>query len=114
MALSEDLPIFRCSYDLLEHVIALVKVMPRMLRHTVGQRLIDANLDMLTQVYRANMARDKRQDIEELLMRQRLMQMLLRIAYREKAISEKRYANLLHLLESIGRQATAWKNHGTE
>lgn len=110
MALSEDLPIFRSSYDLLEKVIDLSKDLPRMLRYTVGERLIDQNLAMLSQVYRANLADDKLPAITELLVSQRTMLMLLRVVYRQKVVSTGRYAELLRLLDSIGKQATGWKN----
>lgn len=111
MALSEDLPIFRSSYDLLEKVIDLSKDLPRMLRYTVGERMIDQNLSMLSQVYRANLSTDKRLAITELLVSQRTLLMLLRVVYRQKAISSGRYAELLKLLDAIGKQATAWKNN---
>ena len=114
MALSEDLPIFRSSYDLLEKVIALSADLPRMLRYTVGERLIDYNLELLSQVYRANLSDDKSRAITELLVSQRTMLMLLRVVYRQKVLSAGRYAELIRLLDSIGKQATAWKNHGTK
>ena len=112
MALSEELPIFRVSYDLLEKIIELAKDMPRMLRYTVGERMVDQNLEILAQVYRANLAQDKENAIVELLVAQRTLQMLLRVVYRQKVISSGRYAEMLKLLDSIGKQATAWKNRG--
>lgn len=110
MALSEELPIFRASYDLLEKNIGLTKDLPRMLRYSIGDRLIDTNLQLLTEVYRANLQLEKTQAITELLICHRTLQMLLRVVYREKAVSSGRYAEMLKLLDSIGRQATAWKN----
>ena len=112
MALSEELPIFRVSYDLLEKIIELSKDMPRMLRYTVGERMVDQNLEILAQVYRANLAQDKENAIVELLVAQRTLLMLLRVVYRQKVISSGRYAEMLKLLDSIGKQATAWKNRG--
>ena len=110
MALSEELPIFRAGYDLLENCIDLAKDLPKMLRYSVGGRMIDTNLQLLTEIYRANLQDDKNAALTELLVCHRTLKMLLRVVYREKVISSGRYADLLKLLDSIGRQATAWKN----
>lgn len=109
MALSEELPIFGASYSLLEKLIDVEKDLPRMLRYTVGSRMIDANLDLLMRVYRTNMSDDRQKEMNEMLISQRMIQMLLRVVYREKSISSGRYAELLKLLDTIGRQITAWK-----
>lgn len=114
MALSEELPIFGAAYSLLEKIIDLSKDLPKMLRFTVGSRIVDANLDLLMHVYRTNMTDDRQSLFNEMLISQRMIQMLLRVVYREKAISSGRYAELLKLLDTIGRQITAWKkNDGT-
>lgn len=110
MALSEQLPIFRASYDLLEKVIELTKDLPRLFRYSLGGRMIDANLDILAQVYRANSADDKTDALTNLIVDYRTLQMLLRVCYRQKVISSARYGELIKLLDSIGKQATAWKN----
>lgn len=72
--------------------------------------MIDANLDLLAQVYRANSADDKKAALTNLIVDYRTLQMLLRVCYRQKVISSGRYAELIKLLESIGKQATSWKN----
>ena len=112
MAQSEELPIFRAAYDMLEKLIELQKDLPKLLRYNVGERMVDHCLDVLGQVYRANMSREKRvAAIEELLISYRQLLMLLRVVYRQKAISSGRYAELLKLADTIGRQATGWKNN---
>ncbi len=110
MALSEELPIFRAGYDLLEKVIGLSKDLPKLYRYSLGGRMIDACLDLLSQVYKANMAENKEDAIVALILDYRTLQMLLRVVYREKVVSSGRYAEMIKLLESIGKQATAWKN----
>ena len=110
MALSEELPIYKSAYDLLEKMIELAKELPKFYRYTLGTRIVDLNLDMLGQIYRANMDKAvRKQALTELLISYRQVQMLLRVCYRQKAFSTGRYAMYIQLLDSIGKQATAWK-----
>ncbi len=110
MAQSEDLPIFKASYDLLEQLTDLSKDLPKFFRYSIGQRMVDLCLDLLGNIYRANMKRDKAEPLTDLLIDYRQLLLLLRVCYKQKALSTGRYAELVKLLDSIGRQATGWKN----
>lgn len=110
MALSEELPIYKASYDLLERLTDLAKDLPKFFRYSVGTRMVDLALDMLAQIYRANMSKNDRvQALTDLLISHRQLLMLLRVCYHQKALSTGRYAELVKLLDSIGRQTTAWR-----
>ncbi len=110
MAQSEDLPIFKAAYDLLEQLVKVAKDLPKFFRYSMGTRMVDLCLDMLGQVYRANMSQVGREQVlTDLLINYRQLQMLLRVCYRQKAFSSGRYAELISLLDTIGRQATAWR-----
>lgn len=67
MAQSEDLPIFKASYDLLEQLTDLAKDLPKFFRYSIGQRMVDLCLDLLGNIYRANMKRDKEEPLTDLL-----------------------------------------------
>jgi len=111
MAKSEELPIYKAAYDLLEELIELAKELPKFFRYSVGTRMVDLCLDLLGQIYRANMAQDGREKVlTDLLIDYRQLLMLLRVCYRQKALSSGRYANMINMLDTIGRQATGWKN----
>ena len=111
MALSENLPIYKDGYDLLERLTDLAENLPKFYRFSYGYRMIDTCLDLLDLVYRANISIEKRQEmLIELLSYYRRLQMMLRVCFHRKAISSGRYAELILLLDSIGKQATAWKN----
>lgn len=110
MALSEELPIFKACYDLLERLTDLAKDLPKFFRYSIGTRMVDLCLDMLGQVYRANMSQSRRAEtVSDLLISYRQLLMLLRVCYHQKALSTGRYAELVKLLDTIGRQATGWK-----
>lgn len=110
MALSEELPVFKDSYDLLERLVDLAKELPKFFRYSIGTRMTDLCLDMLAQIYRANMKQEVRAEaLTDLLISHRQLLMLLRVCYHQKALSVGRYAELVKLMDSIGRQATAWR-----
>ena len=110
MALSEQLPIYKAAYDLLEKLIELSKELPKFYRYSLGVRMVDLNLDILGQIYRANMDMANRQQaLTEMLISYRQLEMLLRVCYNQKAFSTGHYAVYMQLLDSIGRQATAWR-----
>lgn len=110
MSLSEELPIYKASYDLLEQLVDLAKDLPKFFRYSIGTRMVDLCLDMLGLIYQANMDKASRPEaLTALLISQRQLLMLLRVCYHQKALSTGRYAELVKLLDSIGRQATAWR-----
>ena len=110
MALSEELPIYKASYDLLEQLVDLAKDLPKFFRYSIGTRMVDLCLDMLALIYQANMDISQRQSaLTALLISQRQLLLLLRVCYHQKALSTGRYAELMKLLDSIGRRATAWR-----
>lgn len=112
---SEELEIYKAAYDLLEQLTDLAKDLPKFFRYSIGTRMVDLNLDILGLVYRANMAMYNRAEtITDMLICYRQLQMLLRVCYHQKALSTGRYAALIKILDSVGRQATAWKNSETK
>lgn len=114
MALSEELPIYRDTYLLLDEVLSLTDVFPRFFRYSVGNRMVELNLDMLSLVYRANSGGDRVGAITEFIDRYRMLQMLLRLSVDRKVISPRRYAHVGLLLDRIGRQATGWLRHSSK
>ncbi|WP_044269423.1 four helix bundle protein, partial [Bacteroides timonensis] len=59
MALSEDLPLYRDTYRLLNLLIPLTQGFPRFFRYGLGSRMVELNLDMLSLIYKANSSYEK-------------------------------------------------------
>lgn len=110
--LSEELQIYKTTYDLLEMMVDLSRELPKFYRYNVGTRLVDLCLDMLALIYQANMDRDARQQyLTQLLICNHKIEMLLRVCFRKKIFTAGRYAVYMQLQVSIGKQATAWKKN---
>ena len=106
MALSEELPLYRDTYRLLNNLLILTQDFPRFFRYSMGSRMVDLTLDMLSLIYKANSSYEKVGVLTEFLDRYRMLQMLFRVCVEQKVITERKL-----LLEKIGKQATSWKQY---
>ena len=110
MALHTQLPIYRAAYGLLDVVTDLVKNMPRDLKRTIGEKISTECIEIMVLVFRANVASDKSPYLIELLERQQVIDLLLRLSMDKHLISPKGYAKAVEITTSIGKQANGWKN----
>ena len=76
MALSEELPLYRDTYRLLNNLLVLTQDFPRFFRYSMGSRMVDLTLDMLSLIYKANSSYEKVGVLTEFLDRYRMLQML--------------------------------------
>ena len=92
-------------------VILFFTDFPRFFRYSMGSRMVDLTLDMLSLIYKANSSYEKVGVLTEFLDRYRMLQMLFRVCVEQKVITERKYASFGLLLEKIGKQATSWKQY---
>ena len=109
MALHTQLPIYKVSYDLLDAILNLVKNMNRDFKASIGVKLRDECVEILTLIFRANVSRVKAPHIEDLIERLQVTELLLRISRDKQIISIGQYAKAIELTTSIGKQATGWR-----
>lgn len=116
MAKNEELPIFLDSYEVLTHLLTLVPKMPKVFRFNVGQRMIDACLDMIGLEFEANSqyGAAKVPVIDRLMNRHSMLRMLLRQMKEHNVIDSRQLAHYVLLLDKIGKQANGWKKHYSE
>lgn len=65
MAVYENLPVFKASYDLLLASFKLCSNLPRDYRYTLGERLKTELTDLMICIYRANGSEEKRPYLTE-------------------------------------------------
>ncbi|MBB1606507.1 MULTISPECIES: four helix bundle protein [unclassified Pseudomonas] len=109
MALHTELEIHRSAEELLGVVLALVRHIPRDMKQLIGGKLRDESLQVMVLIGRANMARNKRQHLDQLLESIWMINHLLRTMVNQHFISVAQHAKAMRLTASIGRQANAWK-----
>ena len=101
------------SYELLTHLLTLVPNMPKVFRFNVGQRMLDACLDMIGLVFEANSqyGAAKIPYLDRLMNRHSMLRMLLRQMKEHDVIDSRQMARYIILLDKIGKQANGWKKH---
>jgi hypothetical protein len=113
VGLHSDTDLYRAVTDLARFVAGAVASLRRDVKPTLGRMLLDECVWMAVVVRRANIARDaaKLPLLEELLEQLEIVQFTLRIARDCAFLSNNAFATSLPLTASVGRQATALKNH---
>ena len=109
MAIHHQLPIYKVAYNLADLAIDLIKNMPREVKAVIGSELRDECLRLLVLIFRANVATDKRAHLTQLIERQQVVELLLRLSWDKHFISTGQYARAVQLTESIGKQANGWR-----
>ena len=110
MALSHELPIYRDTYKLILGLFELTQHFSKEYKYSLGQDIKRDAICLVRSIYRANRNLQKREYIEEFLDNFEILKLELRICADLKLFSVKQQAEITVLLESIGKQATAWKN----
>lgn len=111
MALHHELPIYRETYELLTKVVQVTRNIPRDFKRLIGEELRAECVKMMVLIFRANVATDKVQHIQELLERLQVVELMLRMSKDMRWISTGQYASLVAMTQNIGKQATGWKKH---
>ncbi len=119
---SGEMPIFVKTSDFLAWLIPLSNHFPRVHRHTVTRRLLDAAFDFLERLLEANQARGSAR-LEQLLAADAQLdkvRLYLRLVYRWQWISAGQYEHAARLVAELGRLLGAWQKttrqspvHGT-
>ncbi len=108
--MTDDLIILTRTYDLLEWLLPKAERFPRVYRHTVTQRLMDATMDVQdglfrAQAYRGKARKDALTDVDIDLNRVRLY---LRLAFHWHWLSSGQYEHVSRMVAEIGRLLGGW------
>ncbi len=109
MALHTELPIYKVAYDLLDAITDLAKNMPRDFKQSIGGKLRDEGVEIVTLIFRANCAREKAPHLEKLIERLQVSELLLRLSRDKRLISTGQYAKAIELTNKVGKQAGGWR-----
>ena len=111
---TNDLPIYRVTYQLLERVTLYSRNFPRDMKLALAARLQEECVELVLNVYRANAARQgRRQIIGVVLERVQVVELMIRLCRDLHLISIKQYAAVVELTDQIGRQAHGWQKSST-
>ena len=102
------------AQKLLELLIEIISSLPKQYRYVIGDKMQSYVIDMLHDIASAYLHRDvdvRIGHINEMQSRYEVLRTLIKVVIEKRLIQGiGKQALLIELLDSIGRQGTAWKN----
>lgn len=115
MAIYSSLPVYKDSYALTLELFAFTRTFPREYKYTLGERIKNQSLDLITRIYDANAAPRavKHRRIGQVRRTAEQLRLLLRLCFDLKLCQMKTFIRHSDLLETVSKQLTAWQKHFT-
>ncbi len=109
MAIYDNLPVYKTSYDLLVELFKLVKNFSREWKFTIGEEIKKETIEMIINIYRANSSWEKKEKIRCARGNIETIRLLLRLLKDLKQIGLERFVSLNEKIESVSKQLTKWE-----
>ena len=99
---------------LIDEILDIVPNFPRAYKFTIGNKMQDIAVNLLSEISAAYLNRERTVRVQHLVDFQtdfEVLKTLVRIAGERKWIlGLSRHADIIELMDAIGKQSTAWKN----
>jgi len=109
MALHQELPVYKATYDLLLEIFLFTKDFSKEFKYTVGESLKKETIELLTLIFRANSRRDKETVLQEARERIEVIRLFIRVMKDLHQISLKRFVQVNQKVEDVSKQLTGWQ-----
>ena len=110
MVMINQLPIYRDSYILLTEIYKVTNKFARDYKYTLGQDMKRDCLDLFRHLYLANVMPKQREEyIDRFLAAFELFEIEMRLSVDLNVMSLNKMAELALVMESINKQAKAWR-----
>lgn len=110
MVLYNQLPIYRDSYSLLSEIYQVTNKFPRDYKYTLGQDMKRDVLSLFRDLYGANVSvENRRRHLDGFLTSFELLKIEVRLCVDLNILSIKKLAQLSLIMDSIAKQASAWR-----
>lgn len=112
--LASNTQIYLDSRKLLDIILDITPNFPKAYKFTVGNKMQYTCINLLSKISAAYIVRDKPKRLDHLVSFQsefEVLKTLLRISGERKWIAGRgKFAEIIELTDSIGKQSSAWKN----
>lgn len=111
MAIYDNLPVFKDTYDLLLLFISQSKNIQRDFKYTIGQDLKKELMNLCMAIYEANGASEKDVFISDARRKMVAVKLNLRLLHDTHQLSTKQFAMLADKAEGIAKQLNTWNKY---
>ena len=109
--IAKELQVYQDTYKFVRMVANVQKNYSKQFKYVLGAKTLDTALLLFEYIQQANMFRDNRRVyLNGFIVKFETTKTLLRLADDFHQINVNQRAEMLPLMEKIGRQITAWKN----
>ncbi len=109
MAIYNQLPVYKCSYDFLLDLFVFTKNFDKEYKYTLGEDLKKETTQMIANIYRANSSQLKRPLLQSARENLEVIRLYLRLIKDLKQVSLEKFIVLNEKIESISKQLSAWQ-----
>ncbi|MDD3303242.1 MAG: four helix bundle protein [Candidatus Gracilibacteria bacterium] len=110
MTTYDNLPLYKTSYDLLLQIFEIVKKFEKQYKYTLGDKIKNEIIDLITSVYRANSSFDERlKNIKKAREQVEVLKLYVRLSKDLKILSIQKFADLSVNVESLSKQLFSWE-----
>ena len=111
MALTEDLPAYRATYELLNSILDVREHFPKMYKYEFGNSMMMTAIQCCELLRYANSDRSKRTYyLNEFLVKFDTVRLYLRICQDRRLITVKEATKMILAVDGVERQVRAWRN----
>ena len=115
MALIEETKLYKDTYSLLQLILRARKKFDKFYRYSFAERMMMTAIDCCELLQHTNRCpihdtASKKRFLNEFLIKFSSLRLMITICRDEQQIDRREFADILELAESIGKQATSWKN----
>jgi len=108
MAIYNQLPVYKESYDLIIEIFKVVKEFNREYKYTLGENIKKESIELVTNIYRANSSLNKTPHIQKARENIETIRIFFRLTKDLKQISLKKFVDINEKVENVSKQLTSW------
>ena len=111
MAVYDNLPVYKACYDLLLEIFKFTKNFNREYKYTLGERLKNETIDLITNIFRANMAKQKYDTLQKARENIEIIRLYMRLLKDLQQVGVKKFVDINERVENVSKQLTGWQKH---
>ena len=109
MGLYDQLPVYQASYDLLVSIFDFSRNFTREYKYTIGEKLKNETVDLITHIYRANSRQEKRPVLQQARENVEVIRLYMRLLRDLNQVSIRQFVDINEKIEDVSRQLTGWQ-----